>query len=190
MVPGNQLVAANRQAGQLTERARPGQVRPNELTDQGPPGSGRPAISSPSLRVTSTTPVAQSYRAPMALTPQSRLREVLLEVLQQAGGQLPRVDALQRMASALNGELTGDDLEPVPSRPQEANWQNRASFERAAMIRQGLLAARDDGIWSLVGSVGRTASTTARHRESIHCGQWQPRDSGECCVCGEPLADS
>ena len=85
------------------------------------------------------------------LTPQSRLREVMLEVLVQMGGSGSRMAVLKRMAVALDGELTTDDRESPKSRPHEEKWQNRASYERAAMVREGVLEKRSDGVWSIAG---------------------------------------
>lgn len=66
--------------------------------------------------------------AGMALTPKSRLREVIVELLQPSGGRGTRASILQRMAMVLNDELTDEDLEPGCTRPHEAKWQNRANF--------------------------------------------------------------
>ena len=85
----------------------------------------------------------------MALTPQTRLREVIVQVLEASGGRGTRANVLQRMAIVMNDEFTAEDLEPVRTRPHEVKWQNRASYERASMIREGLLERRDDGIWAL-----------------------------------------
>jgi len=86
----------------------------------------------------------------MALTPQRRLREVMLTVLEQMGGRGQRMDVLKRMAGVLEGELTSEDQESPATRPHEEKWQNRASYERAALVREGILESRSDGVWSLV----------------------------------------
>lgn len=85
----------------------------------------------------------------MGLTPQSRLREVMLDVLSQMGGAGSRMDVLKRMAVAMDDELTDADRESPTSRPHEEKWQNRASFERATMVRDGVLEQRLDGVWAL-----------------------------------------
>jgi len=86
----------------------------------------------------------------MALTPQRRLRQVMLDVLEQMGGRGQRMDVLKRMAAALEDELTVEDRESPATRPHEEKWANRASYERAALVREGILERRSDGIWSLV----------------------------------------
>lgn len=85
----------------------------------------------------------------MTKTPQSRLREVMIEVLQQMGGSGRRMDVLKRMAHVLRDELNHEDRESPRGRPHEEHWQNRASFERANMVRDGVLEQRSDGVWSL-----------------------------------------
>ncbi len=86
----------------------------------------------------------------MALTPQSRLREVIVEVLESSNGDGVRSNILQRMAIIMNDESTAEDLGRVRTRPHEAKWQNRASYERAPTICEGLLQRCDDRVWALV----------------------------------------
>jgi hypothetical protein len=56
---------------------------------------------------------------------------------------------LTEMERLFGGAFTTEDREPVRTRPFEESWRNRASFERADMVRDGLLANRADGIWEL-----------------------------------------
>lgn len=98
----------------------------------------------------------------MALTPQAVLGEWILDVLADTTwGQANRADVLDAIERRYGGRLTLDDLNPPPTRPQEARWRNRASFERANMVRMGLLSARSDGIWELARRVIRADDATA-----------------------------
>jgi hypothetical protein len=73
----------------------------------------------------------------------------MLHVLERMGLAGRRADVLARMAVVLEHELTEEDRESPQTRPHEEKWQNRASYERAAMVREGLLQDRADGIWAL-----------------------------------------
>lgn len=84
------------------------------------------------------------------LTPQGDYRDPIIQVLGRAGGSASKAAVLQGVASLMAGRFTEADLECPASRPNEENWRNRASFERADMVRDGLL--RQDsprGIWAL-----------------------------------------
>lgn len=86
----------------------------------------------------------------MALTPQQELRRWILAVLlDEPGGGARRARVLEVMGQRFGPRLTIEDREAPQTRPFEENWQNRASYERAAMVREGLLAGRRDGVWEL-----------------------------------------
>lgn len=82
------------------------------------------------------------------LTPQGTLRDGLLVVLGRRGGALSRFEALNLLEQLIGDSLTNEDRQTVKSRNEE-KWRNRASFERAGMVREGLLTRRNDGIWEL-----------------------------------------
>ena len=84
----------------------------------------------------------------MALTPESRLRDAIVQVLGELGGAARRRDALARMEALLNDELTVQDRGAVASRPFEQRWMNNASYAREHM-KGDLLTVRSDGVWEL-----------------------------------------
>jgi hypothetical protein len=90
----------------------------------------------------------------VALTSQSVLRDLIVLALGRLGGAASRRDVLAEVDRLFGSAFTAEDRDPVPTRPHEAAWQNRASWERADMVRDGLLAHRSDGIWEL-GHPGR-----------------------------------
>ncbi|MEJ1179565.1 MULTISPECIES: HNH endonuclease [unclassified Pseudarthrobacter] len=84
----------------------------------------------------------------MGLTQRQSHRERILEVLStEPSGSLRRASALQRLAAAFAWSV--EDNEPRETRPWETKWENRASFERAEMVRAGLLEDDEHGRWTL-----------------------------------------
>jgi Mrr restriction endonuclease-like protein len=83
------------------------------------------------------------------LTPQSDLRDLLVVALGSLGGKARRRDVLDEMNRLFSGVLTAADRESPRTHPNEEKWRNRASYERADMVREGLLVNRADGIWEL-----------------------------------------
>ena len=90
--------------------------------------------------------------AGMALTPQSVLRHMILIVLSSyEDGRRTRGQVLKDIDEAHHGEWTVEDLAGPTTEPNKVNWQVRASFERAAMVRDKLLTGDADGYWTLTG---------------------------------------
>lgn len=85
----------------------------------------------------------------MALTPQSELREWIVAVLVKLDGRAERPVVLTRLEQDFGHRMTDEDHSAVKSRPFEEKWRNRASYERAQMVREGILTDRRDGIWEL-----------------------------------------
>jgi hypothetical protein len=83
------------------------------------------------------------------LTPQTKLRDLIVLALGRLGGAGKRADVLAEIDRLFGGAFTTEDREPVPTRQFEESWRNRASFERADMVRDGLLVNRAHGIWEL-----------------------------------------
>jgi len=83
------------------------------------------------------------------LTPQSTLRDLIVLALGRLGGTARRADILAEMDRLFGGAFAVEDHEPVHTRQFEESWRNRASFERANMVRDRLLVSRADGIWQL-----------------------------------------
>ncbi|MEP9364008.1 hypothetical protein ABLE68_13650 [Nocardioides sp. CN2-186] len=87
----------------------------------------------------------------MPLTQQAELRQMILETLAGLpGGAGRRRDVLVAMNHRFQQHWTVQDLQPPSQRPHEANWMNRASYERMDMVREGLLRPDSSpGIWAL-----------------------------------------
>ncbi|QEO15596.1 hypothetical protein FLP10_15035 [Agromyces intestinalis] len=84
------------------------------------------------------------------LTSQTTLREWIIAVLSEMpDGAARRREVLAAIHIRYGHNLTADDLVSPQTRPHEPNWANRASFERATMVREGLLSPRSDGVWQL-----------------------------------------
>jgi hypothetical protein len=75
----------------------------------------------------------------MPLTPHAQLQQWLLLVLGGAGGSASRAEALTMIEARFGPAFSGDDVQAVPSRPFEAKWRNRVSWQRDRMVKQGLL---------------------------------------------------
>ncbi len=83
------------------------------------------------------------------VTPNSILREYIVQALTEFGGSARSADVLERMREMLKGRLTPRDIE-TRSDGRAIVWENNARWERAAMVREGIL--RDDskfGYWEL-----------------------------------------
>jgi hypothetical protein len=89
----------------------------------------------------------------MPLTPQRVLRNRILMVLTAVeSGAMPRVGVLSALDERYSTDWTAEDMLPPASRPFERNWQNRARYERADMVRDGLLQDRADRVWALTSA--------------------------------------
>jgi hypothetical protein len=82
-------------------------------------------------------------------TPRWTLRDLIVLALGRLGGTARRADVLAEMDRLFGGAFTAEDHKPVRTRQFEEAWRNRASFERASMVRDRLLVNRADGIWQL-----------------------------------------
>ena len=98
----------------------------------------------------------------VALTSQDVLRNRILSALSEhRDGKARRRDVLATLDREYGSLWTPEDRMSPKSRPFEANWMNRASYERANMVRDGLLAEGDGGLWKLTEE-GRSAAKKAR----------------------------
>lgn len=94
----------------------------------------------------------------MALTSRSEHRHRILQTLSaQPAARAERSRVLSDMGSRFGELWSNEDLESPRTRPFEKKWENRASFERAEMVRDGLLSERADGVWELT-KTGQSAA--------------------------------
>lgn len=97
------------------------------------------------------------------LTQRQTHRQRILTVLsRERSGSLRRAQALRRLAEDFS--WSDEDQELRETRPWETKWENRASFERAQMVRDGLLEDDEYGQWTL-SSAGWTL---AREKSDSH----------------------
>jgi putative restriction endonuclease len=100
----------------------------------------------------------------MTLTPQTELRLMILAILDEAPGKsTSRSALLSTMSSDFAPEFSQEDKSTPMTRPFETKWANRASFERAAMVRDGLLREDAAGEWALT-QAGASAARSVPKR--------------------------
>lgn len=84
------------------------------------------------------------------MIPQAQFRPLIVKYLSTRPEGAKKADVIAWLGAMLADEFDEDDLRPPASRPNEPNWSNRASWERNAMVEDGLLERRSDGVWRLV----------------------------------------
>lgn len=111
----------------------------------------------------------------MGLTPQETLREWILVSLMEVGGSASRAATLKRIEGKFGDLLTEADLESPASRPFEAKWENRASWERNRMVGEALLQSFDEhgSPWALT-DIGWEVGQTVKLETGIR-GSAKPR---------------
>ncbi|WP_429461954.1 winged helix-turn-helix domain-containing protein [Microbacterium sp. ZKA21] len=92
---------------------------------------------------------------------------ILLTLAESADGEMTRADTLDAINRTWKAHWSEEDLTPPRTRPHEPNWRNRASYERARMIREGLLDDRADGTWSLTAQGYAAATGTLRPEDEL-----------------------
>lgn len=88
----------------------------------------------------------------MALTSQETLRSMILLAPDTPEGGMTRTNTLDAIDRNWYMYWTDADLRSSRTRPFETNWRNRASYERARMVRKGLLHPYANGKWRLTGA--------------------------------------
>lgn len=116
----------------------------------------------------------------MTLTPQHILRQRILTVLGEfEGNRASRAQVLEALGARFSDLWTEEDRESPQQRPFEAKWRNRASFERADMVRAGLLEAKAGrGVWML-SQDGRRAASISLTPPSDVVPRWD-MEPGDC----------
>lgn len=87
------------------------------------------------------TPVARRWTPPETLSP------VIVEVLQEAGGELPGDEVLTAVKEAIGDRLRPGDEELTPN--GELRWHYAARRARQALISDGVMVAGAPGTWKL-----------------------------------------
>lgn len=91
----------------------------------------------------------RAKRSKLPKTPQSVLREHIIQALKTLGGRARVSDVIEQMAKQLNGKLLpGDSVWREAT--NEPAWQNNAKWERFQMTQDGALRRGSPrGIWEL-----------------------------------------
>lgn len=123
------------------------------------PGAVRTAVSLPQRPAHSTGPVSsvptESILTQAVTNERKRFTPVeaywlpLLQALVELGGRARRDEVVELVGRKMEGTLTPDDHELLPS-GIEVRWKNRVAWQRENMKRRGLL--RDDspqGVWEI-----------------------------------------
>ncbi len=135
------------------------------------------------------------------MPPASTLLDLVVLAIGRLGGAVRRSDLLAEVDRLFGGAFTAEDREPVRTRQYEESWRNRASCQRANVVRERLLVNRADGIWELaqlgrnhLDAISGTPSAPALHNPILinPLRNFAPKDSPECLahVAGRVLIKS
>ena len=89
------------------------------------------------------------HNALMALMPQRVLKSPMV-LRDQDKGALTRAAVLAALGNEFGEQWTVGDLLTPERLPFETKWRDRASCERADMVRDGQLQDRAYGMWALI----------------------------------------
>lgn len=109
----------------------------------------RAAPKPPRSRATTTprTPGAPARPVSRRWTPPELLKPLILEVLEDAGGELEAEEVFAQLESVLEGGLRPGDRETTPE--GELRWHFAARRARQALISEGLMTKGGPGVWKL-----------------------------------------
>lgn len=110
--------------------------------------TGKPRLEGKSQK-DSTSRQRRPRNSDQPVTPMSVLRECIIKAITEFGGSARPSDVFERMREMLKNQLTPRDIE-TRSDGRAIIWENNARWERAAMVREGIL--RNDskfGYWEL-----------------------------------------
>jgi len=82
-------------------------------------------------------------------TPPEALRPLILEVLQEAGGELETDELFLELEILADDRLLPGDRETTPE--GELRWRYAARRARMALINEGLMTKGTPGVWKLAG---------------------------------------
>lgn len=114
-----------------------------------PPAPVTRAAPKPRSRATTTprTPGAPARPVSRRWTPPELLKPLILEVLEDAGGELEADEVFAQLESVLEGGLRPGDRETTPE--GELRWHFAARRARQALISEGLMTKGGPGVWKL-----------------------------------------
>lgn len=115
-----------------------------------PPPAAKPAPKpAPRKRAPAGAPAVKTAVKPVTRrwTPPEALRPAVLEVLQEAGGELEADELFLELEIAVEDRLLPGDRELTPE--GEPRWQYAARRARVALINEGLMTKDRPGVWKL-----------------------------------------
>jgi hypothetical protein len=120
----------------------------------GLPPPPKPAVKSspkPAKRAAPRTRAPETPARPVnrRWTPPEALRPLILEVLQEAGGELQADELFLELEILADDRLLPGDRETTPE--GELRWQYAARRARMALINEGLMTKGAPGVWKLAG---------------------------------------
>lgn len=122
-----------------------------------PPPEARPAAPRTSVRKAATpraardsAPAAPVRRAPRRWTPPEAIAPVIVAVLDEAGGTLAADDVLEAVGTRIDEHLLEGDRQLTPE--GELRWRYAARRARQQLVKEGVLATPQPGIWELTAA--------------------------------------
>ena len=83
-------------------------------------------------------------------TPEEEFRLPILQALVEMGGSASVNKILERVESLMSHQLNTYDRQVLPSDPTIPRWRNTAQWERATMVREGLISPDSPrGVWEI-----------------------------------------
>ena len=121
-----------------------------------PPPAPKPATTSKPQPKPRKAPAARSRTSGATAKPVTRrwtppevFKPLILDVLQEAGGELEADELFLELEIAAEDRLLPGDHEKTPH--GELRWQDAARRARLALIDEGLMTKTRPGVWELAG---------------------------------------
>lgn len=118
-----------------------GMPKPSPAPAARPAARPRAAKRAPAGASTSSPPRRRRWTPPEALRPH------ILEVLEEAGGELDAEDLFETLEAKVAGSLLAADHERTPE--GELRWRYAARRARQTLIAEGLMVSARPGVWQL-----------------------------------------
>ena len=118
---------------------------PPPAAPKAPRAPRAPRVSTP--RTATAVAAVPARRAPRKWTPPEDFEPHILEVLEEAGGELDTDDVFTALEARLSDELLEGDRQLTPE--GELRWRFAARRARQSLIKSGALSKGAPGIWTL-----------------------------------------
>jgi hypothetical protein len=94
-------------------------------------------------------------------TPESAFVLPILRALQELGGSAPMQQVLEKVGTAMRGQLREVDYQSLKSDPGQPRWSNTAQWARKTMVDDGLLKNNSPrGVWEITEAGRKRLRTT------------------------------